>query len=318
MTTIVKNAKFGFFLSLFTAFIWGNMPIAVKEVMAVLDAPTLVWYRFLISLLLLWPILALKKDLPVHKIRQNPKVLGLLSILTLGITGNFLLFSEALIYTTPTVVQVVMQLSSVGLLFVSVVIFKERLSRIQFTSIAILIFGLFLFFNRNLIEMFASFNDYAFGVLLAICAAFSWVIFAIAQKVALKNYNSLQILFILNALGIIFLLPFVNYTAVFSLTSFQLILLAYCGLNTVLGYGALAEAMRCWDVSKVSAIITLAPLFTLGFSLLFAHLWPKLFAHPELNILGYIGVFIVVFGAMFMVIGEPLLRSLTQKSNQPK
>lgn len=313
MTTSLKNAKLGFILSIFTAFIWGSVPIALKEVMEDLDAPTLVWYRFLIAFIILLPILAVKKDLPFRKIQQKPKSLILLSILTLGIVGNFILLSKALVYTTPTVVQIVIQLSSVGLLFAGVIVFKEHLSRTQLLGVIILVTGLLMFFNKNLIEMIASFNDYSLGVVLALLGALSWVFFALAQKVVLRDFSSLQILLILNALGMVFLLPFVNFSTVLTLSNIKLILLAYCGLNTVLGYGALAEAMRLWEVSKVSAMITFTPLFTLVFSLILALMWPTTFENPNLNVLGYIGVFIVVFGAMFMVIGETLIRSLTQK-----
>lgn len=313
MTTSLKNAKLGFILSIFTAFIWGNVPIALKEVMQDLDAPTLVWYRFLIAFLILLPILTVKKNLPFRKIKKNPKFMILLSILTLGIIGNFVLLSKALVYTTPTVVQIVIQLSSVGLLFASVIVFKEHLSRTQLLGVIILVIGLLLFFNRNLIEMISSFNDYSIGVGLAALGAFSWVFFALAQKVALRDFSSLQILLLLNAIGMIFLFPFVNFSSVFTLSTFKLLLLAYCGLNTVLGYGALAEAMRLWEVSKVSAMITFTPLFTLAFSLILSAIWPTIFEHPSLNLLGYFGVFIVVFGAMFMVIGETLIRSLTKK-----
>ncbi len=312
MTTTVHNAKFGFFLSLLTAFMWGNMPIAVQQIMTSLDAPTLVWYRFLISLLMLWPILALKKDLPFKLIKANPKLLIVLSILTLGIVGNFLFYSASLIYTSPTVVQIVTQLSSVGLLFASVIIFKERLSSIQFLGVAILIAGLLLFFNRNLLELFSSFNSYSIGVGLVVLSSLSWVCFAIAQKFALRTFNSLQILFILNLFGLVCLIPFTNFASIMSLSTLQVFLLLYCGLNTILGYGALAESMRVWEVSKVSAMITLAPLFTLVFSLIFSYLWPSIFSNPTLNLLGYIGAFVVVFGAMFMVIGESILRSLIQ------
>lgn len=314
MTTTVHNAKLGFFLSLFTAFMWGNMPIAVQQIMVSLDAPTLVWYRFVISLSILWPILALKKDLPFTIIKANPKLMIVLSIMTLGIVGNFLLFSASLIYTTPTVVQIVTQLSSVGLLFASVIIFKEHLSRIQILGVIILVIGLLLFFNRNLIELFSSFNSYSIGVGLVVLASISWVFFAIAQKFALRTFNSLQVLFILNLFGIICLSPFVDFSSIFKLNTLQVFLLLYCGLNTILGYGSLAESMRVWEVSKVSAMITLAPLFTLGFSIMLSYLWPSIFSNPNLNLLGYLGAFVVVFGAMFMVIGKSILRSLSQRA----
>lgn len=313
MSTIINNAKLGFLLSLFTSFIWGSLPIALKEIMQSLDAPTLVWCRFFIAFSILLPIVLLKKNLPFQKIQKNPKLLILLFILTLGIVGNFLLFSQALIYTTPTVVQVVIQLSSVGLLFSSVIIFNEHLSRIQLFGVIILIMGLLLFFNRNLIEMLTSLNSYSIGVGLTILSAISWIFFALTQKIALRTFNPLQILIFLNTLGLIILLPFAKFSAVFTLSTLQLALLLYSGICTVLSYASLAEAMRIWEVSKVSTIITLTPIFTLLFSLIFSILWPNVFMNPNLNLLSYISVFIVVFGAIFMVVGETILRPLIIK-----
>ena len=48
----------------------------------------------------------------------------------------------------------------------------------------------------------------------------------------------------------------------------------FCGLNTLVGYGALAEAMARWQAAQVSALITLTPLFTLLFSDLLSLAWP--------------------------------------------
>ncbi|SUG72361.1 Permease of the drug/metabolite transporter (DMT) superfamily [Salmonella enterica subsp. enterica] len=78
----------------------------------------------------------------------------------------------------------------------------------------------------------------------------------------------------------------------------------FCGLNTLVGYGALAEAMARWQAAQVSAIITLTPLFTLLFSDLLSMAWPDFFARPMLNLLGYLGAFVVVAGAMYSAIGH--------------
>ncbi|STL22771.1 transporter [Escherichia coli] len=70
----------------------------------------------------------------------------------------------------------------------------------------------------------------------------------------------------------------------------------------MVGYGALAEAMARWQAAQVSAIITLTPLFTLFFSDLLSLAWPDFFARPMLNLLGYLGAFVVVRGAMYSAI----------------
>ena len=76
-----------------------------------------------------------------------------------------------------------------------------------------------------------------------------------------------------------------------------------------------------WQAAQVSAIITLTPLFTLLFSDLLSLAWPDFFARPMLNLLGYLGAFIVVAGAMYSAIGHRIwggLRKHETVVSQPR
>ncbi len=64
--------------------------------------------------------------------------------------------------------------------------------------------------------------------------------------------------------------------------------------------------MARWQAAQVSALITLTPLFTLLFSDLLSMAWPDVFARPMLNLIGYLGAFVVVAGAMYSAIGHRL------------
>lgn len=313
MMNFKNDATIGFILALTTAILWGTVPIAVREIVPNMSPVTLVWYRFILSFSILFIILALKQQLPKRKQFMNKRVLLLLFIATLGLSGNFTLFSAALLYISPTVTQVVAQLSSVGLLLAGLIVFKEHLKPSQAIGVMILIIGLGLFFNSSIIEIFTQLTTYSKGVLLAICAATIWVIYGLAQKILLKDLKSPQILLILYFGCLILLLPFANLKEILDLSLFQLLLLGYCGINTIIGYGALAEAMNRWQVSQVSAMITLTPLFTLIFSDILALLWPQTFLFPELNLLGYIGAIVVVSGAMFTAVGHHLMKKRDHK-----
>ncbi len=70
--------------------------------------------------------------------------------------------------------------------------------------------------------------------------------------------------------------------------------------------------MARWQAAQVSAIITLTPLFTLLFSDLLSLAWPDYFAMPMLNLVAYIGAFVVVSGAMYSAIGHRLWRRWRQ------
>lgn len=299
-----QQAGIGIFLALTTAVCWGALPIAMKEVLETMAPFTIVWYRFSLAAIGLCLILAVRGRLPPLQLFARPRWLLLLAIATAGLLGNFVFFSSSLQYLSPTASQVIGQLSPVGMMFASVLILKERMRITQVIGALMLISGLMLFFNVSLVEIFTRLTDYTLGVLLGVCAAMVWVAYGVAQKVLLRRLASPQILVLLYTLCAAALFPLAEPAVIFQLSGWQLACLLFCGANTLIGYGALAEAMARWQAAQVSALVTLTPLFTLLFSDLLALAWPQMFAAPPLNLVGYIGAFVVVAGAMFSAIGH--------------
>ena len=128
-----------------------------------------------------------------------------------------------------------------------------------------------------------------------------------AQKLMLRKFNSQQILLMMYLGCAIAFMPMAEFSQVQELTPLALICFIYCCLNTLIGYGSYAEALNRWDVSKVSVVITLVPLFTILFSHIAHYFSPADFAAPELNNISYIGAFVVVCGAILSAIGHKLL-----------
>lgn len=304
-----NNPLVGFFFALLTATMWGSVPIAVKQILPNMDPLTIVWYRFTIAGCLLFLLLAMKRRLPPVSKLVRSHHLGLFVIAVFGLSGNFILFSASLQYISPTTTQIVVQLSTVGLMLASVVAFKEKLNKWQVIGILILILGLALFFNVSLISLFTEFSDYSYGVMLIALASLIWIAYGLVQKILLKELDAQQILVVIYLSCSALLFFFANKAQIFDLTQGQRWWLLYAGLNTLVGYGALAEAMSRWQVSKVSAVVTFAPLFTLLFSDILAIIWPEYFVFAKLNLLGYIGAFAVVGGAVIAVVGNKLKRS---------
>lgn len=301
-----QQVGIGMLLALTTAICWGALPIAMKQVLTTMAPPTVVFYRFLMAGLGLGTVLALRGKLPPVHLLRKPRWLVLLALATGGLFGNFLLFSSSLQYLSPTASQVISQFSPVGMMVACVVVLKEKMRGTQVVGAIMLLCGLVIFFNTSLIEIFTRLTDYTLGVIFGVLAATVWVIYGVAQKVLLRRLASQQILFLLYTLCTIALLPLAQPNMIFQLSGWQLACLLFCGLNTLVGYGALAEAMARWQAAQVSALITLTPLFTLLFSDLLALAWPDLFAIPLLNLMGYLGAFIVVAGAMYSAIGHRL------------
>lgn len=302
-----QQAGIGLCLALTTAICWGALPIAMKQVLVVMEPYTVVWYRFLIASVGLGFILFTRRQLPPLRVFRHRRWWILLLIATCGLLGNFVLFSSSLQFLSPTTSQVIGQLSPVGMMFASVLILKEKMRGTQIIGAMLLLCGMLLFFNASLIEILTRLTDYTLGVLLGMCAAMVWVSYGVAQKVLLRRLTSQQILLLLYILCVLFITPWARPDVIFQLSGWQLVCLLFCGANTLIGYGALAEAMARWQAAQVSAIITLTPLFTLFFSELLALLWPHFFAPPPLNLIGYIGAFVVVSGAMFSAIGHRFL-----------
>ncbi len=131
---------------------WGALPIAMKQVLEVMEPPTVVFYRFLMASIgraPFWP----SGKLPPLRIFRKPRWLVLLAIATGGLFGNFILFSSSLQYLSPTASQVIGQLSPVGMMVASVFILKEKMRGTQIIGASMLLCGLVMFFNTSLIEI---------------------------------------------------------------------------------------------------------------------------------------------------------------------
>lgn len=294
----------GFSLAMITAMAWGSLPIALKQVLVAMNAQTIVWYRFLVAALALFVLLALKKKLP--SLKQLGNVIWLAVIGVFGLAGNFFLFNSSLNYIEPSVTQIFIHLSSFGMLICGVFFFKERLGLHQKIGLLLLLLGLGLFFNDKF-GVFLQGGSYITGVALSVTAALVWVAYGMAQKILLRRFSAQQILlFIYFGCALVFT-PVAKPAQIEGLTPFAFGCFLYCCANTLFGYGAYAEALNRWDVSKVSVVITLVPLFTILFSHIAHYFAPQIFAVPELNSLSYVGAFIVVCGAIFSAIGHKFL-----------
>ena len=137
-----QQAGMGILLALTTAMCWGALPIAMKQVLEVMEPPTVVFYRFLMASIGLGAILAVKGKLPPLRIFRKPRWLVLLAIATGGLFGNFILFSSSLQYLSPTASQVIGQLSPVGMMVASVFILKEKMRGTQIIGASMLLCGL--------------------------------------------------------------------------------------------------------------------------------------------------------------------------------
>ena len=128
-------------------------------------------------------------------------------------------------------------------------------------------------------------------------AAITWTIYALLQKQLLGVFSSVQILFVIYVVSVMVLLPFVSPRALFQLTGFHYALLAFCCLNTLIAYGCFAEALNLWDASKVSAVLALAPLFTIATLKVIVIINPEYAFTDRLSNLSVLGAVLLIVGS---------------------
>lgn len=295
----------GFSLAMLATAMWGSLPIAVQQVIKVVDPQTLVWARFVVASASLLVLLALAKKLPNLTVCSR-KEIALIGLGILGLSGNFFLIAASLHYISPTTTQVLWQVAPFSMIFLGVFLFKEPLGVCQKVGFALLIIGLLAFFNDKFSEIL-QLNTYAMGLLISILGSLIWVCYGIAQKLLLKRFNSQQILLI------IYFCCAIAFSVVATPSQIPQIdgaffwsCFVYCCLNTIIAYGSYGEALNHWDTSKVSVVTTMIPIFTMIFSLIGHYFFPDTFDSLNMNSLSYIGALIVVAGAMIAAVGDKL------------
>ena len=116
------------------------LPIAMKQVLEVMEPPTVVFYRFLMASIGPVPSLLLKASFRPCVSSVN-RAGWYYWLSRRGLFGNFILFSSSLQYLSPTASQVIGQLSPVGMMVASVVILKEKMRGTQIVGASMLLCG---------------------------------------------------------------------------------------------------------------------------------------------------------------------------------
>jgi drug/metabolite transporter (DMT)-like permease len=283
-------------MSLLASILWGFLPIALTIVLRGMDAWTITWWRFAASMVGLGAFLAWRGELP--RFRGGWSGPALLALALMGLVANYVLYLFALDHTSPSIAQVVIQLAPLLLLLGGVFLFGESFAPRQWIGFAVLGAGLLLFFNRRLPELARPAEGLGLGVVLMIGSSVAWAVYGLAQKRLMAEFTSRQVLWLLYVGAAVLLLPFSEPARLTELEGLQIAMLAFCCANTLVAYGAFGEALHHWDVSRVSAVLSTAPLFTVAAMLLIEWLGWRAVEPEGLNALSVAGALAVVVGSM--------------------
>lgn len=295
--------KLGLMLALIASLMWGLLPIALKNLLVTMNAFTITWYRFLAAAALLGAFLVFKGRTPDIRALTRHRLI-LLLVAVLGICGNYILYLIGLDFVSAGTAQMVIQLSPMFLLFGGLILFNEPFKRIQWVGFFLLLAGLLLYFNNRLDSIYASDGRYLSGIFIIVLAAVVWAAYALAQKRLLMHLSSEQILLLIYIPSVFLLFPTAELSQIAKLDGLGWGLLIFCSLNTLVAYGCFAEALAHWEASRISAVLAITPLITLGFMWCLRRWAPQFTAPEEINSLALFGAGLVVFGSMLTALGS--------------
>ena len=296
--------RLGLGLALLTAACWATLPIALKVSLEVLDPLTLTWFRFLVAAGLMGAWLAARGKLGAYR-GLGRRYWGLLALAAVMLVGNYVLYLLGVQLTTPGNAQVLIQLAPLLMALGGIFVFGERFGTGQWLGLAVIAAGLLAFFVDQGGGSAGATRGYLLGSALVVAAAVVWAVYALAQKQLLQRLDSPAILWGIYVVATVCLWPAAHPRALLALDARHWALVGYCALNTLVAYGAFAEALAHWQASRVSAVLATTPLLCLGAVALTHSLWPTALAPEAVGIAGYVGAVAVVVGStMSSLLGQ--------------
>lgn len=294
--SVSGRTALGFALAVFTALVWGTMPVALKLLVGWLDPYTLSWSRFLAAGLLIAPVVLRRHGASAARGAAAHPLLMLACVV--GLAGNYVLYQAGLRFISPDTAQVIIQLSPMLALVGGLAIYREHFSGPQWIGLASLIAGILLFFNTRLAQLFAHGGSYALGVGLVTISAVFWAGYMLAQKQLLVWLAPETILLATYLLGAAVLTPLASPRALAALRAPQLALLGAVAVATLTSYLSFGAAMNHLEASRMGAVVAVSPLLTVAAAWVLALAAPGLLAVEHLNALSLVGAVLVVGGSI--------------------
>lgn len=288
----------GLCLSMVTALCWGTLPLALRLCINVVEPLTVTWARVLFASVVLLLICGLKGTLPKLERFQGDAKLWL-ALACVGFAGNYIFYLEGLKSSTPGTAQLVIQTGPALLALAGIYFFKEHMSRRRWTGFGFIGVGFAIFFRGRIGELVGNVDVYLWGSLLVFISAIAWASYAIAQKkLVMRGWTTQQILVCLYIVSALSFTGMAEPGQLMKLDSIGWWALIYSCVNTVVGYGAFAEAMNYWDASRVSAVLALTPLMTLASIAVGHHFMPMAVGAEALNWSSWVGAFVTIVGSI--------------------
>lgn len=294
----LSNKSLGLLYAWITALCWAVLAIGLKYALTFTTSDNIAALRVLIAFVGLFLIFTVFQR---HELRQLTKAFPWWAIVAGCFLGfNYFGFMKGVELTGAGNAQVMIQVGPLCLALAGVFFFKESFTKQQMLGVILASLG-FCFFYYDKIEL-AEALSLTGGNLWLLAAAITWAIYAFIQKLLSDRWHPQTLNLVVYGASALLLCLNANLVQTLSLSPWQWFILFLLGLNTLVGYGCLAEALKRAPASSVSLIITVNPLGTLGLIYLgnmFQIPWmPK----ENTSSIGWMGALLVVTGVSWTLV----------------
>lgn len=285
-----------YFLLVLSTIFWSGNFVLSRGMHASIPPFSLSFWRWAIALLIILPF-------ALPHIRSNSKILYsnfkfLLIQAILGVAGfNTLIY---LAMQSTTAINAVLVNSSIPVLIavVSWVMYREKLTIIQFIGVMISLSGVIFLMVKGNLAVLSNFN-FNKGDILVLIAAFTWSVYSANLRKYPTNLHPLAYLFSINFLGLIFILPLYLYEIFtgqfFSLNMQTITTFGYVAIfASVLAFIFWNRAVREVGANKAGPFVHLMPVFSTIMAVFFLGEHLMVF-HVNGMLLVFTGIFLTTF-----------------------
>lgn len=272
--------------------IWGGSYLSIKVIVAELDPTLSAFYRFIIAAIILFIIL--KTKYPKEKILKEDRLLMALSGLT-GVAMYFFFENYSVSYTSASNVAVLISSIPVFTLISQRIVFKEKITFLKFFGATLSAVGIVIIIASK--EKISLFSTGTRGDLMALGAAFCWVIYNIINSKFKGNYKSITVTTYQIIWGCVFLSPALFFTKL-SIPSPKVIgnTVFLAVLCSCIGYIIYIYCLEHLGATIVTTYINLQPIITLIFA--------KAILNENVTLWQVLGSIVIILGVFLVSFGE--------------
>lgn len=296
--TLTPQRK-GHLFALVTALSWAVLAIGIKYALEYVSVGTIAGIRMSVAFFSLFTWYVIKNPSQLKILKSLP-LLGVAAGVCLGV--NYFGFMKGVELTSASNTQIMIQLAPMSLILIGVFYFKETPSPRQAIGFISALSGFLLFYWDQILVAVDNQDQFFEGNLWILLAAATWAFFATFQKLLTKTWTPQQVNLIIYLIATLILLPTATVTEFFEMSGFLWLLIILLGVNTIVAYGCLGEALKRAPASHVSVIISANPLGTLLIIAIMSNFEVEFIRHEQVNWRGYVGALLVVSGVILTVI----------------